>query len=541
VVVPESKPSGLQRSKTGERLAPANSSGRSIDLPWNLENDELIASLKDLISAGNHQLDTLLATLADAARQMTGATGAALAMWKDGAMLCRARSGETAPPLGARLSANTGISGECLRTGKSQNCSDTENDPVVDMEVCRSLGLRSIAVLPIRGGRGISGILEVFSGRPGAFSGAHMALLQQLAALAERARVTQPQHASPSVPKVASATSAKSAGLLPASDRVGDVALAVVDRRSRPLVLGAICIAAAALIALAVWLGWRGTDEVEGKSRNLPAGEGAGKVAAVRMTESFSGSRDKRATDRDAIWKENPGGEMLFSSAGKPSGGRTSAGNASGKPSAGAPVQFASKIEVIAGRKANAGLLSDLASSVAGNPAITKGDFQPRNGAAPGTGAIEPVAVGSANDQYSRAQHNDPGDASSSGAEPPTVSSGSGSSSALGPILTAKASIPARPVIPPPISQGVTGGQLIHRVPPVYPAQAITQKLQGTVILAAMVMEDGSLRDVKVVDGPQLLALSAVDAVKQWRFKPYALDGKPVKNEVRISVDFKIP
>jgi periplasmic protein TonB len=88
---------------------------------------------------------------------------------------------------------------------------------------------------------------------------------------------------------------------------------------------------------------------------------------------------------------------------------------------------------------------------------------------------------------------------------------------------------------------GVTGGQLIHRVPPVYPAQAVSQKLQGTVVLSAMVMEDGSLRDVKVVEGPQLLALSAAEAVKQWRYKPYALDGKPVKNEVRISVDFKIP
>ncbi|MGA8067467.1 MAG: GAF domain-containing protein, partial [Terriglobales bacterium] len=104
--------------------------------------------MRNLIATGDHRLDTILGTITDAARQLTGASGAALAMWKDGAMVCRARSGETAPALGARLSAETGISGECLRTGKLQHCLDTENDPLVDVEVCRSLGLRSIAVLP---------------------------------------------------------------------------------------------------------------------------------------------------------------------------------------------------------------------------------------------------------------------------------------------------------------------------------------------------------------------------------------------------------
>jgi GAF domain-containing protein len=156
-----------------------------------------LSLLKELIAAGEHGLDTILSSITEVAQQLTGASGAALAMWKDGAMLCRARSGGTAPALGAQLSAKTGISGECLRTGKIQRCADTENDPLVDLEVCRSLGLRSIAASPIPGWRGINGILEVFSTQPTAFTEKHIDLLQELAALAERARAAQSQGASP--------------------------------------------------------------------------------------------------------------------------------------------------------------------------------------------------------------------------------------------------------------------------------------------------------------------------------------------------------
>jgi protein TonB len=97
------------------------------------------------------------------------------------------------------------------------------------------------------------------------------------------------------------------------------------------------------------------------------------------------------------------------------------------------------------------------------------------------------------------------------------------------------------PGLSPPVSQGVSGGQLEHSVFPVYPAQARALRLEGRVVLDAVIAEDGSLRDIKVVEGPSLLAQSAVDAVQQWRYKPYELDGKPVKNEIRIKVDFKFP
>ena len=54
-------------------------------------------------------------------------------------------------------------------------------------------------------------------------------------------------------------------------------------------------------------------------------------------------------------------------------------------------------------------------------------------------------------------------------------------------------------------------------------------------------MEDGTVGDIRAVDGPPVLAESAMNAVKNWRYEPYELDGKPVKNEIRINVDFKFP
>ncbi len=465
----------------------------------NLDESPALTSVKELIAAGDRSLDAMLGSIADAARQLTGASGAALAMWKDGAMVCRARSGDTAPALGARLSANTGISGECLRTGKIQHCADSENNPLVDVEVCRSLGLRSIAVLPIRGWGGVSGILEVFSTHPRAFTGPQIAVLQQLAALAERARAKQPHEASPVAPKPPPAMEGtQPAGLLPASDRVGDVALAAAASRLRALVLGGVGLVAISLLALAIWLGWRGAEEANGKLHPAtPASVGTPNVSTVT-----AGPPDQHPPDSDLVWKTNPGGASLLSSG--------------GKPSAGAPVKFAAKVDVVAGKKTPADRSPSLAK-LAGK-------------------AAAPVAIphGAPNSQTGLPADSHSGE--SALAEPPSIAASATSPSDLNTVLSAKASLPG---LSTPVSIGVSGGQLVHRVAPVYPVQARLLRLQGTVTLAAMVMEDGTVRDVKVVDGPRALGDAAVEAVKRWRYKPFELDGKPVKNEIRISVEFK--
>ena len=99
----------------------------------------------------------------------------------------------------------------------------------------------------------------------------------------------------------------------------------------------------------------------------------------------------------------------------------------------------------------------------------------------------------------------------------------------------------ALPAFGASVSTGVTEGNLIHRVEPRYPQQARIQKLVGAVVLDATIAEDGFISEVKVVNGPPLLAAAATAAVQQWRYSPYQLNGKPIAVEKRITIVFKLP
>jgi TonB family protein len=77
-------------------------------------------------------------------------------------------------------------------------------------------------------------------------------------------------------------------------------------------------------------------------------------------------------------------------------------------------------------------------------------------------------------------------------------------------------------------------------VRPEYPLLARQMKVQGAVVLLAMISKDGGIQDLKVVGGPSILADAAREAVKQWRFKPYYQDGQPVETQARITVNFSI-
>lgn len=114
-------------------------------------------------------LDLVLNEVVEQARAATYATGAAIALARNGIMECRATTGRDAPDLGVRVEAETGLSGACLRTGEVQDCSDTESDPRVDAEACRRLGVRSMLILPLSDGTKAFGILEVLSSKPHAF------------------------------------------------------------------------------------------------------------------------------------------------------------------------------------------------------------------------------------------------------------------------------------------------------------------------------------------------------------------------------------
>jgi protein TonB len=90
------------------------------------------------------------------------------------------------------------------------------------------------------------------------------------------------------------------------------------------------------------------------------------------------------------------------------------------------------------------------------------------------------------------------------------------------------------------VSQGVSQGLLIYRVEPKYPPIAQQAHIQGIVILTAVIDKDGIIQRLQLVSGHPMLATAAIDAVKQWRYKPYLLNGQPVEAETTVTVTFRL-
>jgi TonB family protein len=91
------------------------------------------------------------------------------------------------------------------------------------------------------------------------------------------------------------------------------------------------------------------------------------------------------------------------------------------------------------------------------------------------------------------------------------------------------------------VSQGVSQGLLIKRVQPTYPPTALRMHVEGAVQLMATIGKNGSITAVKVLNGEPILSKAALDAVRQWKYKPYFLNGEPVEIQTQITVNFKLP
>jgi protein TonB len=120
-------------------------------------------------------------------------------------------------------------------------------------------------------------------------------------------------------------------------------------------------------------------------------------------------------------------------------------------------------------------------------------------------------------------------------------------SGALSEVLssTQSAAVPVKTFDPPPVKRirvasRVVEANLIRDVAPQYPPEAGRARIEGTVVLLAVIGTDGSVKDVRVENGLPILAQAAIDAVKQWRYKPYMIDGEPVEVDSRITINFTL-
>ena len=426
--------------------------------------------------------DAFLRQIAESAQALSNATGAAIAI-RDGndrnreQARCVARSGDTAPPLGSLLDPNSGISGECLRTGKVLHCTDTSLDSRVDSLLCRDLGFRSIVAIPLQGPGGTAGVLEVFSGEPAAFTSEHIESLKRLTEMVEMAYASGSGGELAAVPREESGLAA---GPEPAAPE------------AEPL----------------PWPHWANTrfpfplSFLKDRRDYWIAGSGLAVLLLVTLIGLKAFSAPKSSDPPHPLAQSitpTPRPEMadlqFQKAAATP---RAPRHPASGDESH--RLQAVSKVERLNGS---------------------------RNAASNDSRALksEPNAQ----------DHREPAspDVDVSQLPPPLVSNASADG-----VPVAPANLPEPS---PAIAQGVTGGQLEHRVDPVYPPEALAMKLEGEVVLAATITRTGQVRDLKVLKGIPILGRAAIAAVKQWHYQPYRLNDQPLESQTQITIRFRTP
>jgi protein TonB len=121
----------------------------------------------------------------------------------------------------------------------------------------------------------------------------------------------------------------------------------------------------------------------------------------------------------------------------------------------------------------------------------------------------------------------------------PLVVASANDSTLSGLMASASSSVPKPTLATVRISQGVSQGLLIKRVQPKYPPAALAVRAQGAVQIQATINKEGNVTNLKVLSGDPVLSRAALEAVRQWRYKPYYLDGNPVEIETQITVNFK--
>jgi TonB family protein len=473
---------------TGARV-PARTRFEVSDETIRQSNASLIfVKLRKMIASDTQPTDTILGAIAVAAHSLTGATGAAVAMPRDGAVVCVGRSGDTAPELGARLNVDSGISGECLRTGVTMRCDDASRDFHVDAEVCRQLGLQSIAVVPLRGQVGRVGVLEAFSTETYAFTEDSMAVLERLAGLAEAA------WARSMVAEVASGDeSVAVAGL-------EDVAEAPAER---PIA------AAVPLAEVREALG-SAPDQAPRAGRNwrYPAIAAAG-LLLVALLSVYG-------------WKAWYRSSVASTSRQSANGVSTSPAENENATAAAGPVSTPYVVH-----PSSPGVLPRPSGAKPAAAAVIADEVVRRSPRSAKTAKRGGVSSGTQS-------------GSGSNEEIPQIaaSSSNADSTDLGKAI---ATAPALPKLGAAISQGTGGGVLVHKVQPVYPAEAKRMHVQGSVVIDATVTAQGQVDELKLISGDPMLASAAMDAVRSWKYTPYSLNGQPISKQTRITISFIAP
>jgi len=445
--------------------------------------DEQLNEIKSHIVEERLKLDEALPFVVTRLLDLTEANGAAIALGEPNEMLCRASAG-LAPEVGVQIGSASGLTGECIRTGKIIYCQDTESDPRVDPEACRELKLRSSLIVPVLHGEQVGGVLEVFSPRRAAFQEDHQWLVARIAGLTaelsagefSRRRsastpsaelITASSDASGTLVQPPQANAAKSATRdeQPATD------VAPRERQGRPLSLRGQLIAGnvkrpwwaillVASLVVMISMAWRHLATSANVSNATPAPV---KSDMTTLPPQVSSSMDIPASE-----EKSP----------------------------------------VAGESSRA-TKAHLRRTASARPVAEDGVIVLLRNNARAPEMPDPVAA-------------------------PVVQL-TASTKLPGIVLPATTETPALRK-----ATVLTGGTLLRRIEPKYPLLALRDRIQGDVVLHARIAKDGTLALIRQVKGDPVLGDAAKAAVRQWRYEPFKRDNVPQEMDTTITLQFRI-
>jgi TonB family protein len=536
-----------------------------------------------------------LELIAERAQVITGSSGAAIALGDSSGMVCRASIGE-APDVGVHLRPESGLSGYCLRTGEVVHCNDTQTDPRVDAAAARQLKLGSAIIVPVFALGRLSGLLEVLSPRANAFDERQVARLERFAELLgsaveenQRGRkfaarsVPEPSSALPETqdpvsspeaptPRAAETESRVEAGPLKPVPAAPPSPHFVLDRSPRPPAapepgtgpnadprLSGIPEDALRSLNTAggakVWqtcsacghLNPPWAVQCENCNFSLGSAPEAQPQESLTRPEGIRRSNVAEPVSLASVATEQKLPESspatLFSRRARAlmlgaiillvlcvlaffAGRYIGRARLTSKPAA-APTSSALPPEISASPQAASAavVVVQSATAPASREPATNIDALPSkpdipNPKADENEALTPVRLMMWPERKVEAPLSDPAETKSRQLEITTA-------------LTAVTMPQGTPE-----SAQITAGKLIHRVDPAYPAAARARKVSGVAVLSAIVSKTGTVKEVNLISGPEMLGAEAVKAIRQWRYEPYQVAGQPVDVRTTITVTF---
>lgn len=461
----------------------------------------------DPSSAG---LDVVLKLIVEQACLATGATGAAIALAGKDEMVCRATVGTTAPALGARFDIKRGITGACVNSQEIQRCEDALTDSRVDGATSRQLGVRSLLILPLVMQGTVAGVFELFSSRARAFSDRDE---QTLIALSSRVLQKLERAAAAAVPAPAI--------VVPVAAPVPRPPVATASPAPAPVAPPPATIAPPPPDIV-----------VANEPRSDAVPKNYFPVTSAENTQDSDPSTHFVQPQRDvigivlsvaivlcalllaAVVVIHPNLRSLKS-------GRAPATNTAAPPSS------------------NDAATPDSAGGSSTNAQTSAADSQPSNDKA-GTYSRSTSAASSASQRAEPPPPLPPGSLQvfEKGREVYRLLPNGGTSPSQPAPQPGSAQKPASVV---ELSSDAADRDVIDRVEPRYPQEAIALKIEGTVVLDVMISPNGLVQTIKPNTGDPLLAQAASEAVRQWRFRQQFVGGKPAAMHAQVRLSFMLP